>query len=53
MEWTPTALKFYYDNELFKVIYGSPDYEMGTILNIYTDAGSGVHNDVWPKEMGN
>lgn len=50
MEWTPTALKFYYDNELFKVIYGSPDYEMGTILNIYTDAGSGVHNDVWPKE---
>lgn len=23
---------------------------MGMILNIYTDAGSGEHNDVWPKE---
>ncbi|MGG5461158.1 family 16 glycosylhydrolase [Clostridium sp. B9] len=50
MEWSPSSLKFYYDNKLFKVIYGSPDYEMGTILNIYTDAGSGTHNDVWPKE---
>ena len=44
------ALKFYYDNELYKDINGSPDYAMGTILNIYTDAGSGEHNDVWPKE---
>ncbi|EOS23427.1 hypothetical protein C806_02932 [Lachnospiraceae bacterium 3-1] len=50
MDWTPTSLKFYYDNQLVKVLYDSPDYEMGTILNIYTDAGSGVHNDVWPKE---
>lgn len=50
MDWTPSSLKFYYDNQLVKVIYGSPDYEMGTILNIYTDAGSGTHNDVWPKE---
>lgn len=50
MEWTPDSLKFYYDNQLYKVIYDSPDYEMGTILNIYTDAGSGVHNEVWPKE---
>lgn len=50
MEWSPSSLKFYYDNQLYKVIYDSPDYEMGTILNIYTDAGSGTHNDVWPKE---
>lgn len=50
MEWTPTRLNFYYDNQLFKTIYDSPDYDMGMILNIYTDAGSGVHNDVWPKE---
>lgn len=50
MEWSPSSLKFYYDNQLYKVIYDSPDYEMGTILNIYTDAGSGAHNDVWPKE---
>ena len=50
MDWTPNSLKFYYDNQLVRVIYGSPDYEMGTGLNIYTDAGSGEHNDVWPKE---
>lgn len=50
MDWSPECLKFYYDNKLYKVIYDAPDYEMGTILNIYTDAGSGVHNDVWPKE---
>lgn len=50
MDWTPNSLKFYYDNQLVRVIYGSPDYEMGTILNIYTDAGSGEHNDIWPKE---
>lgn len=50
MDWTPSYLKFYYDDQLVRVIYDSPDYEMGTILNIYTDAGSGTHNDVWPKE---
>lgn len=50
MDWTPSYLKFYYDGQLIRTIYDSPDYEMGTILNIYTDAGSGVHNDVWPKE---
>lgn len=50
MDWTPNSLKFYYDNQLVRVIYGSPDYEMGTILNIYTDAGSGEYNDIWPKE---
>ena len=50
MDWTPNSLKFYYDNQLVRVIYGSPDYEMGTILNIYTGAGSGEDNDIWPKE---
>lgn len=50
MDWSPGSLKFYYDNQLYKTINQSPDYPMGTILNIYTDAGSGVHNDVWPKQ---
>ena len=50
VDWTPSYLKFYYDDQLIKTIYDSPDYPMGTILNIYTDAGSGAHNDVWPKE---
>ena len=26
MDWTPNSLKFYYDNQLVRVIYGSPDY---------------------------
>lgn len=50
MEWTPEWLRFYLDNELYYQIDDAPNYEMGMILNIYTDAGSGAHNDVWPKE---
>lgn len=50
VDWSPESLKFYYDNELYMTIYDAPDYNMGMILNIYTDAGSGTHNDVWPKE---
>lgn len=50
LDWSPKSLKFYYDNELYRTINNAPDYPMGTILNIYTDAGSGVHNNVWPKE---
>lgn len=50
VDWTPESLKFYYDNVLYYQINDAPDYEMGMILNIYTDAGSGTHNDVWPKE---
>lgn len=49
MEWTPTELKFYYDNQLYKTINDAPNMPMGMILGIYTDAGSGRHNDVWPK----
>lgn len=49
MEWTPTELKFYFDGTLIKTIADAPNQSMGIILNIYTDAGSGVHNDVWPK----
>ena len=50
LDWSPGSLKFYYDNELYKEINQAPDYPMGTILNIYTDAGSGEHNNVWPKQ---
>lgn len=49
MEWTPTQLKFYYDNQLYKTINDAPNMGMGLILGIYTDAGSGTHNEVWPK----
>ncbi|WP_433326258.1 family 16 glycosylhydrolase [Spirillospora sp. CA-294931] len=49
MEWTPTQLKFYYDGQLYRTIDDAPNMPMGMILGIYTDAGSGQHNDVWPK----
>lgn len=49
MEWTPTELKFYYDNQLYRTISDAPNMPMGMILGLYTDAGSGQHNDVWPK----
>ncbi|MDA3974073.1 glycoside hydrolase family 16 protein [Enterococcus thailandicus] len=50
MEWEPGSLKFYFDGQLFRTINQAPDYPMGMILNIYTDAGSGKHNEVYPKE---
>ncbi|WP_068775041.1 glycoside hydrolase family 16 protein [Paenibacillus sp. FJAT-26967] len=50
MEWTPTALNFYYDNQLYKTINQAPQSPMGMILGIYTDAGSGQHNNVFPKK---
>ncbi|MEC0228532.1 family 16 glycosylhydrolase [Paenibacillus alba] len=50
MEWTPTSLKFYYDNQLYKTINQAPQNPMGMILGIYTDAGSGVHNATFPKQ---
>lgn len=50
LDWSPGSLKFYYDGTLYKEIKQAPDYPMGTILNIYTDAGSGKGNDVYPKE---
>ncbi|GAA4832183.1 glycoside hydrolase family 16 protein [Kitasatospora terrestris] len=49
MDWTPTQLNFYYDNQLYKTINDAPNSPMGMILGLYTDAGSGVHNDTWPK----
>ncbi|MEU3497697.1 glycoside hydrolase family 16 protein [Kitasatospora cineracea] len=49
MDRTPTQLNFYYDNQLHKTINDAPDSPMGMILGLYTDAGSGVHNDTWPK----
>lgn len=52
MDWTPNGLKFYLDNQLvFQAGPGSaPSYEMGMLLGIYTDAGSGTANSNWPKE---
>ncbi|MDB7102625.1 MULTISPECIES: glycoside hydrolase family 16 protein [Enterococcus] len=50
LEWEPGSLKFYFDGELFRTINQAPDYPMGMILNIYTDSGSGKHDDVFPKE---
>ncbi|WFR83786.1 family 16 glycosylhydrolase [Arthrobacter sp. Y-9] len=49
LDWSPTKLDFYFDGQLFKTINDAPNEAMGLILGIYTDAGSGVHNDVWPK----
>ncbi|MFE2729311.1 family 16 glycosylhydrolase [Kitasatospora sp. NPDC059327] len=49
MDWTPTQLNFYYDNQLYRTINDAPNSPMGMILGLYTDAGSGVHNDTWPK----
>lgn len=50
LDWSPGSLKFYYDGVLYKEMNQAPDYPMGTILNIYTDAGSGTANDNYPKE---
>ncbi|MET7371928.1 family 16 glycosylhydrolase [Micromonospora arida] len=49
MQWTPTDIKFYYDGQLYRTINDAPNMPMGLIMGIYTDAGSGRHNDVWPK----
>lgn len=49
MDWTPTELRFYYDNQLYRTISDAPNMPMAMILGLYTDAGSGQHNDVWPK----
>lgn len=50
MDWTPTQLKFYYDGQLVKVLNDAPNQAMGIIMNIYTGAGSGQPNNVWPKQ---
>ena len=50
VDWQPGSLKFYFDGKLFRTINQSPDYPMGMILNIYTDSGSGKHDDNFPKE---
>lgn len=38
MDWTPTQLNFYYDNQLYKTINDAPNTAMAMILGIYTDA---------------
>lgn len=50
MDWTPWELKFYYDGQLVKTINDAPNQAMGIIMNIYTGAGSGQPNAVWPKQ---
>lgn len=50
LDWSLGSLKFYYDGVLYKEINQALDYPMGTILNIYTDAGSGVAHETYPKE---
>ena len=50
MDWTPWALKLYYDGALVKTINDAPNQAMGFIVNIYTGAGSGQPNSVWPKQ---
>lgn len=50
MDWTPTELRFYYDGQLVKTFNDAPNTAMGIIMNIYTGAGSGQPNNVWPKQ---
>jgi hypothetical protein len=50
MDWTPTQLRFYYDGQLVKTLNDAPNTAMGIIMNIYTGAGSGQPNSVWPKQ---
>ncbi|MDR0626869.1 MAG: discoidin domain-containing protein, partial [Bifidobacteriaceae bacterium] len=50
MEWTPDQLLFYYDNELFFTMDDAPNMPMGMIINLYTEAGSGHPNSIWPKQ---
>lgn len=49
MDWTPTQLRFYYDDVLYRTVNEAPNMPMGMILNIYTGAGSGMPNATWPK----
>ncbi|MFC8520182.1 family 16 glycosylhydrolase [Streptomyces sp. NPDC057257] len=49
MDWTPTALNFYYDGTLYYTVNDAPNMAMGMFLSIYTDASSGAANSVWPK----
>lgn len=50
MDWTPTQLRFYYDDVLKATINDAPNMPMAMILNIYTGVSSGNPNDVWPKQ---
>jgi len=53
MEWVPSGLYFYYDNELIAFTANSPNYKMTTTLAIYTASSksswSGWDNGVYPK----
>ncbi len=54
LEWTPTQIKLYVDNELKDTINASPAYPMAFLLSMYENAGwNGTvnPNDPEPKEF--
>ncbi|MFD1256907.1 family 16 glycosylhydrolase [Mucilaginibacter terrae] len=40
LEWTPTELKFYFNNTLYYTIPQSPQYKMGVLLSFYRATGA-------------
>jgi len=55
MDWSPSGLKFYYDNKLIAATANSPAYKMSMFISIYTAANklywSGWDNGVYPKTL--
>ncbi|MCC8022690.1 MAG: glycoside hydrolase family 16 protein, partial [Clostridiales bacterium] len=49
-EWDEEGTKFYLDGELVQETDRSPNYPMMTILSLYTDAGMGADENIYPKE---
>jgi len=53
MDWSPSGLKFYYDNKLIAATANSPSYKMSMFLSIYTASSesywSGSDNGIYPK----
>ena len=39
VEWTPTLLKYYFNNRLIYVVPYSPRYKMGVLLSLYQSSG--------------
>lgn len=50
LEWTPTYIDFYVDNQRIRRINQSPDYPMQFMLSIYELPGDEL-NSVYPKEF--
>jgi beta-glucanase (GH16 family) len=53
MDWSPTGIKFYYDNQLISSTTNTPAYKMTMMLSIYAcnnhSYWSGWDNGVYPK----